>query len=156
MRKKHLGSIFHCIFQFYVPSLDLFLRKTVSQCLWTYAFICWPLFWVWNALVKIIFTVWNFSISKMSLPSRKKMGFTYPKPTDACQVCRFVVNSYDEHVLQGGSLVHLLCSMVSWRLWERCQRARLCGGWKGRTEYDRQFLQWADHQELGGEYAKES
>lgn len=76
-------------------------------------------------------------------------------PTHACQESRFSVNSCDKPVFQGGSLVHVLCSVVSWRLRERCQRARLCGGGKGGAEHDWQLLQWANHQELGGEHSRE-
>lgn len=75
-------------------------------------------------------------------------------PTHAYQESRSGFNSCNKHVFQGGSLVHILCSVVSWRLWERCQRARLCGGGKGGAEHDRQLLQRANHQELGGEHSR--
>lgn len=130
--------------------------ERVSLCLWTSAFICWLIFWIWNALIEIIFTVRDFPISEVALPSRNKMVVRAKVPASACQESGFGVNSYDEHVFQGGPLVHILCPVVSWCLWEGCQRARLCGGGKGRTEYDRQLLQRADHQELGGEHSSRS
>lgn len=128
--------------------------RTGFQCLWASAFSIWLIFQIWNALVETIFTLGNFPVSEMDLPSREKVVVSAQVPTCACQESGFGVNFYDERVFQGGSLVHVLCSVVSWRLWERCQRARLCGGGKGRTEYDRQLLQWADHEELGGEHSR--
>ena len=127
------------------------IERHFSQCLWTFACIYWLIFQIWNAQVEIVFNMGDFPSSNMDLLSRKKIVVRAQVPTSACQESRFGVNPYGKRVFQGGSLVYVLCPMVAWRLWERCQRARLCGGGERRTEYDRQLLQWPKHQELGGE-----
>lgn len=103
------------VFQCYVPSLDLFLRLkdrfsvSVDFCFHFLTFFSQT----WNAQAETIFTVGSCPISKMRLPSRKKMVVSTRVPVQACQESGFGVNSYDERVFQGGSLVHVLCSVVS-------------------------------------------
>ena len=67
-------TLVYFVFQFYVPSLDLFFRSkhsfpvSVAFCFRSFTYS--PQ--VWNVLVEVIFTARNFPISRMDLPSRKK------------------------------------------------------------------------------------